>query len=57
LAKKPPHSLSANFDREIMEIGIITSNLIENSHYSCNPGQNQKREKKKIAVIFLFLDL
>jgi hypothetical protein len=31
---------SVNFDHEIVEIGLICSDLIENSHYSCNPGQN-----------------
>jgi hypothetical protein len=31
---------SVNLDHGIMEIGIICSNLIENSHYSSNPGQN-----------------
>jgi hypothetical protein len=29
-----------NFDQEIMEIGLICSNLIEKCHHSSNPGQN-----------------
>jgi hypothetical protein len=28
------------YDHEIMEIGVICSDLIENSHHSSNPGQN-----------------
>jgi hypothetical protein len=39
--KEQPLSLkSVNFDHEIMKIGLICSNLIENSNYSSNPGQN-----------------
>jgi hypothetical protein len=42
--KKPPLRLkSINFDHEIMEIGIICSNLIEKSHHSSNPVQNSAK--------------
>jgi hypothetical protein len=31
------HRSALNFDHEIMEIGLICSNLIENRHFFSNP--------------------